>query len=176
MTHHCTKESLTLTIFFPSYILPSILFLTYYLLFCTAGYASYFTLMNSFNKTEAAVLSCRLCFLRAFPFISFIYKRFRLQLTHTGSETRWHLTGKQALVTNPVINECYWICANVAECIYLAVDSDLCFVGFEDIANCNKYKYRRYLLYKMKCIPLMIKGKCRRNKYNETHNLHEHLQ
>jgi len=28
-------------------------------------------LMNSFNKTEAAVLSCRLCFLRAFPFISF---------------------------------------------------------------------------------------------------------
>jgi len=25
--------------------------------------------MNSFNKTEAAVFSCRLCFLRAFPFI-----------------------------------------------------------------------------------------------------------
>jgi len=49
-------------------------------------------------------------------------------------------------------------------------------VGFEDIANCNKYKYQRYLLYKMKCISLMIKGKCRRNKYNEIHNLHEHLQ
>ena len=30
-------------------------------------------LMNSFNKTEAAVFSCRLCFLRAFPFISLIY-------------------------------------------------------------------------------------------------------
>jgi len=29
-------------------------------------------LMNSFNKTEAAVFSCRLCFLRAFPIISFI--------------------------------------------------------------------------------------------------------
>ena len=27
-------------------------------------------LMNSFNKTEAVVFSCRLCFLRAFPFIS----------------------------------------------------------------------------------------------------------
>jgi len=27
-------------------------------------------LMNSFNKTEAAVFSCRLCFLRAFPFTS----------------------------------------------------------------------------------------------------------
>ena len=27
-------------------------------------------LMNSFNKTDAAVFSCRLCFLRAFPFIS----------------------------------------------------------------------------------------------------------
>jgi len=26
----------------------------------------------SFNKTEAAVFSCRLCFLRAFPFISLI--------------------------------------------------------------------------------------------------------
>jgi len=30
-------------------------------------------LMNSFNKTEAAVFSCRLCFLRAFPFISLIH-------------------------------------------------------------------------------------------------------
>jgi len=29
-------------------------------------------LMNNFNKTEAAVFSCRLCFLGAFPFISLI--------------------------------------------------------------------------------------------------------
>ena len=29
--------------------------------------------MNSFNKTEAAVFSCRLCFLRAFPFSSLIF-------------------------------------------------------------------------------------------------------
>ena len=29
-------------------------------------------LMNSFNKTKAAVFSCRLCFLRAFLFISLI--------------------------------------------------------------------------------------------------------
>jgi len=29
-------------------------------------------LMNDFSKTEAAVFSCRLCFLRAFPFISLI--------------------------------------------------------------------------------------------------------
>ena len=29
-------------------------------------------LMNSFNKTEAAVFSCRLCFLKAFPFIILI--------------------------------------------------------------------------------------------------------
>jgi len=29
-------------------------------------------LMNSFNKTEAAVFSCRLCFLRAFSFISLL--------------------------------------------------------------------------------------------------------
>ena len=33
-------------------------------------------LMNCFNKTEAAVYSCRLCFLRAFPFISYIYSTF----------------------------------------------------------------------------------------------------
>ena len=31
------------------------------------GVASF---INGFNKTEAAVFSCRLCFLRAFPFIS----------------------------------------------------------------------------------------------------------
>jgi len=29
-------------------------------------------LMYSFNKTEAAVFSCRLCFMRAFPFTSLI--------------------------------------------------------------------------------------------------------
>ena len=34
------------------------------------NYTGSFVLMNSFNKTEAAVFSCRLCFLRAFPFIS----------------------------------------------------------------------------------------------------------
>ena len=33
-------------------------------------YASFLPLMNSFNKTEAAIFPCRLCFLRAFPFIS----------------------------------------------------------------------------------------------------------
>jgi len=37
-------------------------------------------LMNSFNKTEAAVFSCRLCFLRAFPFISSIKLSFKLHL------------------------------------------------------------------------------------------------
>jgi len=31
-----------------------------------------FPLMNSFNKTQAAVFSCRLCFLGAFPFIILI--------------------------------------------------------------------------------------------------------
>ena len=30
-------------------------------------------LVNSYNKTEVAVFSCRLCFLRAFPFISLMY-------------------------------------------------------------------------------------------------------
>jgi len=29
-------------------------------------------MMNSFNKTEAAVFSCRLCFRGAFPFISLL--------------------------------------------------------------------------------------------------------
>ena len=33
-------------------------------------------LMNSFNKTEAAVSSCRLCFLRADPFISLLYHHY----------------------------------------------------------------------------------------------------
>jgi len=35
-----------------------------------SGVASFISVKNSFNKTEAAVFSCRLCFLRAFPFIS----------------------------------------------------------------------------------------------------------
>ena len=37
--------------------------------------------MNSFNKPEAAVFSCRLCFKRAFHFISFFkYTRMYIQL------------------------------------------------------------------------------------------------
>ena len=45
-------------------------------------------LMNSFNKTEAAVFSCRLCFLRAFPFISLILSSIRM---HKGCDryTTW---------------------------------------------------------------------------------------
>jgi len=35
--------------------------------------------MNSFNKSEAAVFSCRLCFLRAFPFISLIIKELKIK-------------------------------------------------------------------------------------------------
>ena len=35
-----------------------------------------FLLMTSFNKTEAAVFSCRLCFLRAFPFICLLILNF----------------------------------------------------------------------------------------------------
>ena len=40
-----------------------------------SGVATSLLLMNGFNKTEAAVFSCRLCFLRAFLFISFISGR-----------------------------------------------------------------------------------------------------
>jgi len=35
-----------------------------------SGVASFIPLMNSFNKTEVTNFPCRLCFLRAFPFIS----------------------------------------------------------------------------------------------------------
>jgi len=34
-------------------------------------------LMNSFNKTEAAIFPCRLCFLKAFPFISLLCRACR---------------------------------------------------------------------------------------------------
>ena len=55
-------------------------------------------LMNSFNKTEAAVFSCRLCLLRAFPFISllwmrnFFYLDVDLLLYNLTSELRLTLT------------------------------------------------------------------------------------
>ena len=67
-------------------------------------------LMNGFNKTEAVVFSCRLCFLRAFPLISsiiatlpfaysvkciyrriklvFAFSHFFLQLTYQGNVFR----------------------------------------------------------------------------------------
>ena len=39
---------------------------------CARGVSHSLLQMNSFNKTEAAVFSCRLCFLSAFSFISLI--------------------------------------------------------------------------------------------------------
>ena len=48
--------------------------LTIAVLFCVS-----IRFMNSFNKTEAAVFSCRLCFLRAFPFISLIIIPFLIE-------------------------------------------------------------------------------------------------
>ena len=38
-------------------------------------------LMNSFNKTETAVFSCRLCYLGAFPFISLILNKIHTFVT-----------------------------------------------------------------------------------------------
>jgi len=38
-------------------------------------YQFLFPLMNSFNKTAAAIFPCRLCFLSAFPFLRWIYFR-----------------------------------------------------------------------------------------------------
>jgi len=45
-------------------------------------------LMNSFNKTEAAVFSCRLCFLRAFPFISLMHNDALANVLHNDSRFR----------------------------------------------------------------------------------------
>ena len=45
-----------------------------------------FLLINSFNKTEAAVFSCRLCFLGAFPFISLVQFSFLQML---GTSQNW---------------------------------------------------------------------------------------
>ena len=39
-------------------------------------------LMNSFNKTEDVVFSCRLCFLRAFPFISLKFADIHYLVKH----------------------------------------------------------------------------------------------
>ena len=49
--------------------------------------------MNSFNKTEAAIFSCRLCFLRAFPFISFILICDKIPfMCKMGQGHNWHLS------------------------------------------------------------------------------------
>ena len=60
-----------------------------------SGVASFITslLMNGFNQTEAAVFSCRLCFLRAFPFISLI-------VTRTQVNCMWKLTELLQIVLN----------------------------------------------------------------------------
>ena len=43
-------------------------------------------LMNSFNKTEAAVFPCGLCFLRAFPFLSLILMRVEYELIYVKND------------------------------------------------------------------------------------------
>ena len=57
--------------------------------------------INSFNKTEAAVFSCRLCFLRAFPFISLFvngemrYFLFYKPSMYTAPQRRYVNTGRE---------------------------------------------------------------------------------
>ena len=58
-------------------------------------------LMNSFNKTEAAVFSCRLCFLGAFPFISLNIQNCRtyVRLTGDNSNIRIYFHVKESPLT-----------------------------------------------------------------------------
>jgi len=51
-----------------------------------SGVESFIILMNGFNKTEAAVFSCRLCFLKGFPFNQFI-KYINIQCDHRQSDS-----------------------------------------------------------------------------------------
>jgi len=53
-------------------------------------------LMNRFNKTEAAVFSCSLCFRRAFPFINLIF--FLLFLVHIISLVCIHILSYFAFI------------------------------------------------------------------------------
>jgi len=48
-------------------------------------------LMNSFNRNEAAVFSCRLCFLRAILFVSLI--EIKIIRKETQQNDMYHLTG-----------------------------------------------------------------------------------
>jgi len=70
-------------------------------------------LMNSFKKTDAAVFSCRLCFLRAFPLISLIL------LTIAGFSAC-----VAAVKDRPVLHHCvvifFWS-AWIMECTYMYV-------------------------------------------------------
>jgi len=47
-------------------------------------------LMNGFNKTEAAVFLCKLCFLRAFPFISFLYQKSARKSRNSRTHSNHH--------------------------------------------------------------------------------------
>ena len=62
-------------------------------------------LMNSFNKTEAAVFSCRLCFLRAFPFISLILNKI-LNNHAPVKEKRVKYDKQPEWLTNEIKNPC----------------------------------------------------------------------
>ena len=61
-------------------------------------------LLNSFNKTKAAIFSCRLCFLRAFPFISLLSFVF----TCPSSLHRYIPTSFSRQLVSNVLIEQYW--------------------------------------------------------------------
>jgi len=77
-------------------------------------------LMNSFNKTEAAVFSCRLCFLRAFPFISLLLLKLNLYFKHISGNYpggwKWHILGRR--FTRYTKNTLCQICLVNKQCMY----------------------------------------------------------
>ena len=91
-----------------------------------------FLLMNGFNKTEDAVFSCRLSFLRAFPSISLI------ELVNARIQNLFHVSSPESKVTTIHVT-----------LVFIYLDSSDLAVRFRSFYVCfvNETKSLSYKLY-----------------------------
>jgi len=85
-------------------------------------------LMNSFNKTEAAVFSCRLCFLRASPFISLVLHC----LCYVKNKDLFVIKYNTASVRCFGSMNCFYYCGCQCQCAFFERKCSVIVDGFND--------------------------------------------
>ena len=118
-------------------------------------------LINSFNKTKAAIFPCKQCFLRAFPAISLIVKYRFFTPEHTVRRLLTWQTHTETLIEN-IFCRVVWssfnifssLCNSFKLVIYHTADA------WTKVGSVQDLKVNNYIIYRFSPRPCPNKGQC----------------